>query len=321
VDYAARRAATGRHATRVERNADPLPHEQFVWDTGWHFGEWLVPGDDIVNLVGRLATDDHGIVATAYLHRSAHELSQLAALVGQDDVACTYCALAADVLDAWRTEFITADGGVASDRQADLVRAVVFGLVPVDLVQRTVDDLAALVRSAGSHLGTGFLATPFLLPVLADHGYLDLAYEVLFQRTSPSWLSMIDRDATTIWEDWNGVGDDGSVTHSLNHYSKGAVISFLHRYTAGLRPTSPGWATVTISPQPGGGVTAASMSHDAPAGRIATAWQIADGVGTIEVTLPPGVVADLALPDGRTDALTHGQHTRTWRAGQATGTP
>ena len=68
---------------------------------------------------------------------------------------------------------------------------------------------AELVRAAGTHLGTGFLSTPDLLPVLADHGHLDLAYELLFQDTEPSWLTMIDRGATTIWENWDGIDDNG----------------------------------------------------------------------------------------------------------------
>ena len=45
---------------------------------------------------------------------------------------------------------------------------------------------------------------------------------------------MIDRGATTVWERWDGVAADGVPHESLNHYSKGAVVSFLHRYTAGI---------------------------------------------------------------------------------------
>ena len=45
---------------------------------------------------------------------------------------------------------------------------------------------------------------------------------------------MIDRGATTVWERWDGVRADGAPYESLNHYSKGAVVSFLHRYVAGL---------------------------------------------------------------------------------------
>jgi hypothetical protein len=39
---------------------------------------------------------------------------------------------------------------------------------------------------------------------------------------------------------------------SLNHYSKGAVIGFLHRYTAGLRPgDAPGYRDFRVEPVPG----------------------------------------------------------------------
>ena len=110
VDFAANRAATRRHPSRVKRNAEPLPHERYLWDSGWHFGEWLVPGDDMANIFGRLAVEDHAIVATAYLYRSASELAQLSALIDEPDAAAQYAKLAEHVVDAWRTEFIDDQG-------------------------------------------------------------------------------------------------------------------------------------------------------------------------------------------------------------------
>ena len=47
---------------------------------------------------------------------------------------------------------------------------------------------------------------------------------------------MVVRGATTVWEDWDGIGDDGTPKASLNHYSKGAVIAFLHEYVRHLNP-------------------------------------------------------------------------------------
>ncbi len=233
VDFAASRAASGRHRSRREQRPVPAPHETYLWDTGWHFGEWLEPGTDMDTVFAQLAVDDHGPVATAYLYRSADELARIAEILGHPEAATAYGRLAANVADAWRTEFLDAEGRVQPRTQANLVRALAFGLVPEGARDQAATDLVALVRDAGTHLGTGFLATPFLLPVLADHGHLDLAYELLFQETEPSWLHMSER-TSTIWEDWDGVRADGTASHSLNHYSKGAVISFLHRYVAGL---------------------------------------------------------------------------------------
>ena len=70
---------------------------------------------------------------------------------------------------------------------------------------------------------------------------------------------MIDRGATTMWERWEGVDAEGVPHESLNHYSKGAVVSFLHRYVAGLRRLEPTWTRFRVQPRPGGGLTARQL--------------------------------------------------------------
>ncbi|MEU0479593.1 family 78 glycoside hydrolase catalytic domain [Streptosporangium sp. NPDC006013] len=302
VDYAARRAREGRHATRVARSAEPAPHEEFLWDTGFHWGEWCEPdgpGEAIFTL-----ELDMGDVATAYLHRSSSILAEAAALLGRDDDARRYGELARASLAAWRREFIGEDGALHPDTQANHVRALTFRLVPDELREQTADRLVELIRKAGTHLGTGFLATPYLLPVLADTGHLDVAYELLFQTSQPSWLAMTEAGATTIWESWEGAEDKPGKPYSLNHYSKGAVVSFLHRYVAGIRPDETAgaagvaWRRFRVEPRPGGGITSASAAHDSPYGRIASCWRSADGEFTLEVTVPPGTEATVVLPDG-----------------------
>ena len=181
------------------------------------------------------------------------------------------------------------------------MRALAFGLVPDDAAAAvSPTELVELVRDAGTHLGTGFLATPYLLPVLADHGHLDVAYELLFQDTEPSWLVMIDRGATTIWEQWDGVDADGVPHESLNHYSKGAVISFLHRYVAGLQRLEPTYRRFRVAPRPGGGLTWAQARPRVAArpdrGRVASRGDEL----ALDLTVPPGCSAEVVLPDGTT---------------------
>jgi alpha-L-rhamnosidase len=166
-----------------------------------------------------------------------------------------------------------------------------------------------MVRAADTHLNTGFLATPYLLPVLADTGHLDLAYELLFQDTPPSWLAMIDRGATTIWEHWEGIDSDGVAHASLNHYSKGAVITFLHQYIAGLQAIEPGYRHFRVAPHPAGGITWATATHDSPYGRIDARWEQSGNRLTVDVAVPPGTTADVVLPNGNARTLTSGRHT------------
>ena len=313
VDFAARRAATGRHRDRIAARAYPLPHERYLWDTGFHFGEWTEPDTDRDPRARfrRILTMDHGPPATAFLYRSASELSALASVVNDHDTVNYYAELAMNVRNAWRIEFIDANGAVQPQTQANLVRALAFGLVPDEFRQRTANDLVKLIRDADTHLGTGFLATPFLLPVLADHGHVDVAYELLFQQSAPSWLFMIDRGATTIWENWEGFDSNGE--GSLNHYSKGAVVSFLHRYVAGLQIIEPGYRRFRVAPLPGATVTSAHTYHDSPYGRIDVAWQVEAAHGELNVTVPDGTTAQIDLPDGTSGLFKPGTYRQTWR--------
>jgi alpha-L-rhamnosidase len=112
-----------------------------------------------------------------------------------------------------------------------------------------------------------------------------------------------------VWEHWNGVDADGVPHESLNHYSKGAVVSFLHRYVAGIQPLAPAYRRFRIAPRPGGGLTSAEAAHESPYGRIESAWQITDGEFRLRVAVPPGTEAEVVLPDGTTSVAASGNHT------------
>lgn len=310
-------AEGNRHPARAAAQASPAPHEQYLWDTGFHFGEWMEPGGPAPDLFASRSMDN-GIVATAYYRHSSAIMARIAAVLGRTAEARELSKLSDNVRRAWQQEYVDADGNVGDgtrrgSSQANCVRALAFDLVSDDVRPAVAQQLAALIRGTGTHLGTGFLATPYLLPALADHGQLDLAYQLLMQDSAPSWLLMVDRGATTIWEDWNGIGPDGSAKGSLNHYSKGAVISFLHRYTAGLRqaPGSAGYEGIIIEPRPGAGLTSASTSHRGPQGLIEVDWAIDDGGITLTATVPPGTTAEVRLTGQPAAVVGPGTHTFT----------
>lgn len=309
VDYAAGAAAAGRHPDRAAALPVPRPHEQYLWDTGFHFGEWLEPDTPPNPDPAR----DHGIVATAYLFRSADLLAKAATILGDTATAGHYNALAERVRTAWQAEYLADNGRVNEESQGHYVRALAFGLVPPHLVARTAARLVELIRLNNNRLGTGFLATGLLLPTLADHGYLDVAYELLLATGCPSWLGMIDAGATTMWEWWDGVTGSGA-RGSLNHYSKGAVGSFLYTHVAGIRlPENPdaehtAYRSVTIAPRPGGGITSASAAVETASGRISSAWTLEHGKFRLSTDIPAGVQATVALPDGSSRSVGDGSH-------------
>ena len=302
IDYALELARTRRHPERARRRPEAAPHEEFLWDGGWQFGEWLEPGTP----TEPWWSADQGHVATAYLHRSSSLMARIAELLGRPHDSVVYRTLAQRTLDAWRREYLSPEGVISPDTQPNHVRALTFGLVPDDLVAPTADRLANLVRDAGTHLTTGFLSTADLLPALADHGHADVAHDLLFQDTPPSWLTMIDRGATTVWESWEGITGDGTAHESLNHYSKGAVVSFLHTHVGGIRPDadSPGHrhfrVAPVLDPTDAPRIEWAETIHDSPFGRIESSWHVNAGRFHLAVTVPPGSAATVHLPDGTT---------------------
>jgi alpha-L-rhamnosidase len=316
VRFAAAAAARSRHPARAAARPQPAAHERYLWDTGFHWGEWLEPGTDPGDFPAFVRADKSE-VATAYLYRSAATVVRVAGVLGlPGDQWRPYRLVAEGALDAWRREFVRPDGTLAVQSQASHVRALAFGLVPAELRPAVAGRLAELIGLAGGHLTTGFLSTPYLLPVLADHGHLDAAYQLLLQDTPPSWLTMVDRGATTVWEEWEGVDSRGVPHASLNHYSKGAVATFLHRYVAGLRPAEPGYRAFEVRPRPGGGITWATARHISPFGPIEVTWRLDGRSMELDLLVPPGTTATVTLPGQAPRPAGPGRHR--W-AGPASG--
>ncbi|MCQ6270644.1 glycoside hydrolase family 78 protein [Pseudarthrobacter sp. R1] len=307
VQWALDKARTTRHHARAQTPTEPF--EEYLWDGTFHWGEWTEPKkrdadgkliDPVQDNPMAWFMEDKGEVGTAYLHRSASILSRAAHVLGRTDDAAKYAIIADSVRQAWQAAYVLEDGTTATDSQASYVRALSFGLLPEDARVPAVNRLVELIRQAGTHLGTGFLSTGDLLPVLVEAGREDVAYELLLQRSAPSWLYMVDRGATSIWESWEGIDREGNAHDSLNHYSKGTVLRFLHEYTLGLRqdPGSVAWQSIVIAPTPGADLTWAGGSHETPNGTIKVHWQLDGGELRIDAYIPAETKARIVFPDG-----------------------
>ena len=104
---------------------------------------------------------------------------------------------------------------------------------------------------------TGFFATEYILPLLADNGDESLAFDLLLSPKLGGWMYQVERGATTTWERWDALRPDGSVNESkmssdnmvsFNHYSFGSVGEFYYEYILGIKPLSPGFKKVQIKP-------------------------------------------------------------------------
>ena len=274
--------------------------EDLIWDGDFHFGDWLAYATNRSDYPG--ATTDKDLIATAYFAYSTGLLQRIASILGKDDDAARYAALRENVTRAFRQEYITPSGRMASNTQTAYALALSFGLMPDGQEAQAARRLAQDVRAFENHLTTGFLGTPLLNHVLSDHGHLDVAYDLLNQRTYPSWLYPITRGATTIWERWDGIKPDSTFQdpgmNSLNHYAYGAIGAWMYRVVAGLAPdpAEPGYKHIRVEPQPGGDLTFARASLNTMYGLARSAWEIAGGKFHLDVTIPPNAHGTIRLP-------------------------
>ena len=291
-----------------------------LWNGGRHFGDWLAPstmvgfdehpGDAILR--APLLTSE--IVGPAFQVLSLQLLARAEAELGNEAAAAGLESRLKAVRGAFAAEYLGDDGSMSPDLQGLYVLALAFDLAPEGLRPRLVARLVELVHRAGDHLDTGFLSVPYLLDVLWDHGERDLARTLLLQDTAPSWLYEVAMGATTIWEAWHAVHEDGSVEPvSLNHYAFGCAIDWVMRRQAGIELTSPGYRTTRIAPDFGGPLTSCAAHIDTPYGRLAVDWHCTHERATLVVEVPVGVTAHVALPDRWSTrehtTMAHGRHT------------
>ncbi|WP_019611277.1 alpha-L-rhamnosidase [Nocardiopsis sp. CNS-639] len=289
----------------------PRLSETGLWDTGFQFGDWLdptAPPDAPLT-----AKADRSVIATASLYRSAVFAADTAAQLGLRTDERRWRALADRTRAAFQAHYVSPDGLITSDAQAVYALAIHFGLLDDAHRQRAGDRLARLVAQGGHRVQTGFAGTPFVVWALTATGHTDTAYRLLLQDEPPSWLYMVAMGATTIWERWDSLLPDGTVNPgemtSFNHYALGAVVDWLYKCVAGIRPALPGYARLHLEPVPGPGLDWARGRLDTRHGRVECGWtRHGDGTVTVECLVPDGVEADLHLPDGSTRLLTSGPH-------------
>lgn len=154
--------------------------------------------------------------------------------------------------------------------------AVHFGLA--ENLQKTADALADLVKKDGVQLRTGFVGTPYILHVLSQYGHADLAWSLVLRREYPGWLYPVAKGATTIWEHWDGIREDGSFwskdMNSFNHYAYGAVADWVFEQAAGMRHAEdkPGFAELIYAPHPDKRLGWLQVRLDTRHGTVSALW-------------------------------------------------
>jgi len=273
-----------------------------LWNTGWHFGDWLFYTVDN-DLDGTSAITSKYLIAQCFYAYSTQLLINAANVLGNKADADKYAKLLQQVKAAYLNEYVTANGLVSSDTQTAYTLALAFDMLPEGIRAQAAARLAGNITRYGNHLTTGFLGTPYLCYALSRFGYADVAYKLLLQDTYPSWLYPIKMGATTIWERWDGIKPDGSfetpTMNSYNHYAYGAIGDWMYRVISGVdtETDGPGYKKIIIKPIVGGNLTYANAAYETPYGKLTSNWKIQGNTFYLDVEVPANTTATIYVPD------------------------
>lgn len=280
-------------------------HRDLIIEAGFHYGEWLEPGSKMYRDYIRNLFYPDTEVTTAGFYQTVKQLADMAQLLEKTDDMQRYAALAEKLKRVYQDNFLK-DGLVESKRHCRYVRPLSMGLIKPEKEQAVAAALNEKCRENNYRIGTGFLTTWKLLQTLSQYGYIDTAYRILENTKQPGWLYAVSKNATTTWENWYGIDENGVPVDSHNHYAPGSVVAWLFSHCAGIRPLEAGFSSVLIAPIPGGSLTWAKAEFESVHGRICSAWRIDGDTFYLDVATPMEAV--IRLPDGQTHTVGAGTH-------------
>ena len=274
-----------------------------LWQTGQHFADWLSL-DNYKNPLDCAGGTDPYYIASAFYAYSSALTAKAAAVLGREEEAAFYAKRSEEVKAAMLREYFTPSGRCAVNTQTAYVIALYMELTPAEMRPRLIAELRRLLQENNMHLLTGFVGTSYLCRVLSQCGADADAYTLLLHEDYPSWLYEVNLGATTIWERWNSVLPDGSISdtgmNSLNHYAYGSIVEWMYRFMGGLNPVeeAPGFARIALTPRPGGNFDWVDVSLNSASGRYETRWERKDGKVCFTFRIPFNCKAALTLPAG-----------------------
>ena len=273
--------------------------DEYLWTGGTHYGDWL--GLDAPEGTKKGASRDD-FIASAYYAYSTSVFVKVGETLGRDMTEYR------DLFEKIRTRFRETFRTLTT--QTECVIAAAFDLWPDP--RAAVDQLAEMIHSCGDHLMTGFIGTPYILHVLSHYGYIDLAWDLMLREKCPSWLYPVKNGATTVWEHWDGIKEDGSLwdseMNSFNHYSYGSVIDWLYKVACGIGTDDryPGYGRIIVEPHPTDRLDYLKTEIETRNGKVSSSWEKTGSGWKYVIEVP--VDSDIII-NGRTHSVSAGSYT------------
>lgn len=184
------------------------------------------------------------------------------------------------------------DTTYVNGEQPYLIFPLQTGITPDELKKAVFEKYmhTLLVRDKG-HLNTGMIGTQITFDYLLENNRNDLIDIMVDKKTYPGWGYMVEKGATTCWEQWNGFY---SQIHSCFPYIGG----WFYRGLGGIQwdPENAGFKNILLRPAVVKSVDWVNCSYTSPYGEIVSNWKHEADEFTWEISIPPNSRATVYVP-------------------------
>ncbi len=258
-------------------------------NTSWGgYGDWVAADTSPTKPIG-----------AAYYFYSSMLLSKMAAIIGDSSKSKSLLQQAKLIAEAYQKKyFIDSIQNYRGKTQTSNILPYCFGITPNALKPTVLENLVKNVHAKNDHLSTGFLGTAYLLPMLSENGYHELAYKIATQKTYPSWGYMVEKGATTMWELWNSDTERPDQMNSRNHFAYGSVGEWYYSTLAGINPdiNNPGFKHSIIAPRPVADLNWVKASIETGYGLLSSEWKKTETRLTLRTRIPSNTNSTVKIP-------------------------
>lgn len=282
----------------------------YLWQNDRQLGDWLaLDNGNINNPIGKT---DSGFIASVYHYWSTKMVKEAAESLGLEE-SKVYAEREKEIRNAILNYYFPDKKFCLEYTQTACALLLYLKLYPEGEREVITAKLAELLKKNNGHLNTGFVGTPILCMALSENGQNQLAYDLLLNEDYPGWLHEVNLGATTVWERWNSLEEDGSISgtgmNSLNHYAYGSIAEWIYRYMCGLNPSIEEAVKMTIYPMPDQRLKKAEGSWRSVFGKYVCAWNWKSEQEIVcNIEVPFNANARFILPDGTEEILDCGKY-------------
>jgi alpha-L-rhamnosidase len=276
------------------------------------YGDWLSINYD--------AARHNDVINTLLNGHSVKMMAEMAEAVGRKADATDYRELFDRMKMAFNRAYVSDTGEIRDKTQTEYALALYCGFIPDRKVPLAINHLVEDIQAKDhqvtawgdaqhknpivprGHLTTGFHGSRALLPALSRYGRNDVAYDLLFVDTYPSWLYPVKLGMSSVWERWDSWTPEKSFQDpAMNSFNMpdlmASVAEWLFTYVGGIGQEGAGFKNIVIKPYVGPGLTYAKMSYHSIHGEIAVQWEKKpDGSLVLRATIPANTGARIGVP-------------------------